>query len=131
MAKIINTLKKSINPEEQELKDILKENIKRHRHRRNLSQFELASEMNISTNFLADIEAGNTWVSAKTLIKFAKAFEIEVYKLFKPEKGDCCPKEHHDEKHSVMDNFSRDLAVVVKKSIDKSIEHLRKQYSIN
>ena len=133
MAKINGILEKNIRPEEQELKDILRENIKKFRKRRNLSQFELSSEMDISTNFLADIEAGNTWVSALTLAKFAKAFEIEVYELFMPEKGNFSAKEQKEREHSFvnMDNFTRELAAVVKKSVDKSIALLKKEYLKN
>jgi transcriptional regulator with XRE-family HTH domain len=93
MPKIKNTLKEQIKPEEQAIKDILRENIKKYRQRRNLSQFALASKVNISTNFLADIEAGNTWVSAQTLSKLAKAFEIEAYELLKPDNQDLTPEE--------------------------------------
>ena len=115
--------------EEQALKNILKENIKKFRQRRNLSQFALASKIDISTNFLADIEAGNTWVSALTLMKLAKAFEIEAYELLKPENKDTDPAEI-DHTKKMMANFSKDLAEVLKNSVDKSVDHLNKQYSI-
>ena len=118
--------------EEKALKDILKENIRKYRKRRDLSQFALASKIDISTNFLADIEAGNTWVSAQTLIKLAKAFEIEPYELLKPEKEAPSPAEQQEiaQTKEIMNKFSKDLAVVLKNSVDKSVEHLKKQYSI-
>jgi transcriptional regulator with XRE-family HTH domain len=118
-------LKKQVEPDEQAIKDILKENIKKFRQRRDLSQFALAAKLDISTNFLADIEAGNTWISALTLHKLAKAFDIEPYELLKPEKKDTNPKEK-----KILDSFSKDLAEVLKKSVDKSVDHLKKQYSI-
>jgi len=139
MLKIINTLKEKIDAEhaaeassdEQAIKDILKANIKKYRKRRNLSQFALASKIDISTNFLADIEAGNTWISAQTLNKLAKAFDIEAYELLKPEK-DPNPKEQKeiDQSKKMLDNFSKDLTEVLKNSVDKSVAHLKKQYSI-
>src|SRR5215471_7984490 len=86
MHKLDTPLMEQTEAEEKALKDILKENIRKYRKRRELSQFALASQIDISTNFLADIEAGNTWVSAQTLIKLAKAFDIEPYELLKPEK---------------------------------------------
>jgi transcriptional regulator with XRE-family HTH domain len=125
MPTLKTTLKKRVEPDEQAIKDILKENIKKFRQRRDLSQFALAQKLDISTNFLADIEAGNTWVSALTLHKLAKAFDIEPYELLKPEKKDSSPKEK-----KILDSFSKDLAEVLKKSVDKSVEHLKKQYSI-
>jgi len=132
MPKLKTTLKKQIEADEQAIKDILKENIKKYRQRRNLSQFALASKINISTNFLADIEAGNTWVSAQTLMKLAKAFDIEPYELLKPENTAISPEEQTeiDQTKKMMDSFSKDLAEVLKNSVDKSVDHLKKQYSI-
>ena len=126
MPKLENTLKKRIEEaEEQAIKDLLKANIKKYRSRRNLSQFALAQKIDISTNFLADIEAGNTWVSAATLNKLAKAFDIEPYELLKPDKTPT----QKDQK--TLDTFTKDLSEVLKNSIDKSIDHLKKQYSNN
>ena len=133
MPKLVPTLKKQVEPEEQAIKDILKENIKKFRQRRDLSQFALAAKLDISTNFLADIEAGNTWVSALTLHKLAKAFDIEPYELLKPEKKDFGPKEQKEiaQTKKMLDSFSKDLAEVLKNSVDKSVNHLKKQYSID
>jgi transcriptional regulator with XRE-family HTH domain len=137
MYKLLTTLKKplkkskdQIEPEEQALKDILKENIKKYRKRRNLSQFALASKIDLSTNFLADIEAGNTWVSAQTLQKLANAFGIEAFELLKPEKKELSPKEQKEINQSkeLMNSFSNDLSEILKNSLDKSIDHLKKQY---
>jgi transcriptional regulator with XRE-family HTH domain len=132
MLKLKNKLAKQIEADEKALKNILKENIRKYRKRRNLSQFALASKIDISTNFLADIEAGNTWVSAQTLAKLAKAFDIEAYELLKPEKKGSTPAEQKkiDQTKEIMDKFSNDLAVVLKNSVDKSVAHLKKQYSI-
>jgi len=126
MPKLENTLKKRIEEaEEQAIKDILKTNIKKYRSRRNLSQFALAQKIDIPTNFLADIEAGNTWVSAATLNKLAKSFDIEPYELLKPDQKAPTQKDQ-----KTLDTFTKDLAEVLKNSIDKSIDHLKKQYSI-
>jgi transcriptional regulator with XRE-family HTH domain len=132
MSKLKTTLKEKVEAEEQALKDILKTNIKKYRKRRNLSQFALASKIDISTNFLADIEAGNTWVSAQTLTKLAKAFGIEAYELLKPETTDKSPKtkKEADQSNKMLDSFSADLAEVIKNSVDKSVDHLKKQYSL-
>jgi len=133
MPKLEITLKKQVEAGEQALKDILKENIKKLRQRRDLSQFALAAKLDISTNFLADIEAGNTWVSALTLYKLAKAFDIEPYELLKPEKKDLASKEQKEiaQSKKMLDSFSKDLAEVLKNSVDKSVAHLKKQYSID
>jgi len=69
---------------DKELRDIFSVNIKRHRQSRNLSQADLAEKLDISVNFLCNIENGNRWISPKTLVKFASALNIEPYELFKP-----------------------------------------------
>ena len=69
---------------EQKLQGILSENIKRYRHSRNLSQADLAEKLDISVNFLCNIENGNRWISPQTLVKFASVLNIEPYELFKP-----------------------------------------------
>ncbi|MDR2717204.1 MAG: helix-turn-helix domain-containing protein [Treponema sp.] len=71
--------------EEADLRRILSSNIKHYRNLRSWSQVVLAEKIGISTNFLADIETGKSWVSSLTLVKLANCFEIEVYELFKPE----------------------------------------------
>jgi transcriptional regulator with XRE-family HTH domain len=72
---------------EQELRGILSRNIRRHRRSRNLSQADLAERLDISVNFLCNIENGNRWVSPKTLVKFGSALNIEPYELLKPENA--------------------------------------------
>jgi transcriptional regulator with XRE-family HTH domain len=68
---------------EDELRGILSSNIKRCRARDNLSQMALAEKLDISTNFLSDIERCKAWVSPLTLVKLAAALNIEPYELFR------------------------------------------------
>ena len=69
--------------EEQELRGILGNNIKRCRLKNNLSQLALAEKVGISTNFLSDIERCKAWVSPSTLVNLASILNIEPYELFK------------------------------------------------
>jgi len=130
MTKLRSTLAKLADKEEQALRDLLSANIKKYRHRRNLSQFSLAAKADLSTNFLADIEAGSTWVSSLTLIKLAKTLEIEVYELLKPETADVPEGSEGEEGRmkAVMGRFSMDLTAVLKDSVEKAVEHVRKEY---
>jgi transcriptional regulator with XRE-family HTH domain len=132
MPKLKHILAKQITPEEQILKDALSRNIKEYRSRRNWSQFTLAAKINISTNFLADIEAGNTWVSAQTLTKLAQAFEIEAFELLKPQKERESPpiRRKTDKNKAVLSQFSQDLTVVLQESIEKAFDHVKKHYEI-
>ena len=76
---------------------------------------------------MADIETGNTWVSAQTLVNLAKAFDIEPDELLKPEKDSPDSTGQKD----LIDRFSKDLAVVLKNSIDKSTERLKNNIKNN
>ena len=69
--------------EEQELRGILSNNIKRCRLKNDLSQLALAEKMDISTNFLSDIERCKAWVSPSTLVKLASVLNIEPHELLK------------------------------------------------
>ncbi|GMO48562.1 MAG: hypothetical protein Pg6C_11120 [Treponemataceae bacterium] len=69
--------------DEQELRGILSNNIKRCRQKNNLSQLALAEKLDISTNFLSDIERCKAWLSPNTLVKLASVLDVEPYELFK------------------------------------------------
>jgi len=69
---------------ERELLKVLSENMKLYRKRYNWTQAELAEKINISTNFLSDIETGKKWASPIKLVKLANVFNIEVFELLKP-----------------------------------------------
>ncbi|MDR1323191.1 MAG: helix-turn-helix domain-containing protein [Candidatus Margulisbacteria bacterium] len=69
---------------EQDLFKILGQNIKICRSRYNWSQAELAEKVNISINFLSELELGKKWASPTTMLKFAGIFGLEVYELLKP-----------------------------------------------
>jgi len=129
MIKLESTLAKLVDKEEQALRDLLSANIKKYRRRRNLSQFALAAKADLSTNFLTDIEAGNTWVSSLTLIKLAKALETEVYELLKPEEtGDRGDEGEESSAKALIDRFSMDLTAALKDSVEKAVAHVRKEY---
>jgi len=104
---------------EQGLRELLSINIKRFRNRRGWSQAKLAEKLDISTNFLSDIETTKGWVSPLTLIKLATALNVEVYELFKPENavsGDL---------RDVVNKLAKDLTTV----LTESVEYTRKQYT--
>jgi transcriptional regulator with XRE-family HTH domain len=89
---------------EQELRGILSRNIKRYRTNHGLSQADLAEKLDISVNFLSNIENGNKWISPQTLVKFASALNIEPYELFKPEGA-----------------LPPDMEIVLNKSFDEAV----------
>ena len=97
--------------EEQELRGILSNNIKRCRLKNNLSQLALAEKVNISTNFLSDIERCKAWISPNTLVKLAFVLNIEPYELF---KADALLSDNEKDifEHYVEENLKAVLSVI-------------------
>ena len=69
----------------QELKNTLGQNIKTRRNRNGWSQEELSDKADVSKNTISDIENGQKFARANTLVKLANALKTEVYELVKPE----------------------------------------------
>jgi len=99
--------------EENDLRSILSKNIKHFRGLRGWSQVKLAEKIGISTNFLADIETGKSWVSSLTLVKLANCFKIDVYRLFIPEIV------LNNETKQAIRNLIGDISVTMEHSLGK------------
>jgi len=69
---------------EKELRDIVRTNIRRYRSYRKWTQATLAEKLDISINFLSDIENGKRWISPASMVKFASVLNIKPFELFKP-----------------------------------------------
>jgi len=69
---------------ESQLRDIVRTNIRRYRDYRKWTQAEFAEKLDISINFLSDIENGKKWISPASMVKFASVLNIEPFELFKP-----------------------------------------------
>jgi len=105
--------------EEAELRRLFSCNIKHYRSLRGWSQEKLAEKIEISTNFLADVETGKSWVSSLTLVKLANCFGIEVYELFRP-KG--APS---DKAKEAVKSLLSDVSVALEHSLGQiSKKHL-------
>jgi transcriptional regulator with XRE-family HTH domain len=106
------------------LRNVLSLNIKRYRQRKGLSQAKLAEKMEISTNYLSDIETKRGWVSPFSLVKMANALEIEVFELFKPEET--VPDELLITVNKCLDDLSSSLRVSFDKILSDSVRKIRK-----
>jgi len=69
---------------EDKLRAIVRTNIKRYRKYRQWTQAQFAEKLDISINFLSDIENGKKWFSPASMVKFANVLNIEPFELFKP-----------------------------------------------
>ena len=94
---------------ERKLLNIFGTKIKLHRNRLKWSQAELAEKMNISINFLSDIETGKKWASPTKIVKFADLFNTEPYELLKP--SELIP----DDFTNVIMKFTEDIHTAVEK----------------
>jgi transcriptional regulator with XRE-family HTH domain len=92
---------------ERELLGILSMNIKQHRARLRWSQAELAEKIDISINFLSDIETGKKWASPNTMVKFADAFNVETYELLKPNRI------VSDETAHILEKYTEDIRLAI------------------
>ena len=110
--------------DEANLRRLLSQNIKRFRQRKGLSQAKLAEKMNISTNYLSDIETGKGWVSPFSLAKLANSLEVEVFELFKPQE--MVSEDILALVSRCLDDFSASLKTSFDKSIADSVRKIRK-----
>jgi transcriptional regulator with XRE-family HTH domain len=70
---------------EKEICRLLGQAIKRFRGWKNWTQEYLAEKLDISANFLSNIENGKAWVSPKTVSRLAAVFNIRPHELFMPD----------------------------------------------
>jgi len=103
-----------------EVRATLARNIKAFRSRRNWSQADLAEKSELSIVYLSDIERGNKWPYLDTLVKLAKAFNVEIYELLMPENT-----AHPATAASILDKYTREVAAI----FEESLEMARKRTS--
>ncbi|MDR2729583.1 MAG: helix-turn-helix transcriptional regulator [Treponema sp.] len=70
--------------DESKLRKAMAMNIKYFRAKSGFSQERLAEITSVSDQTINDIEGCRTWVSDKTIVKIARALNIEVYQLLFP-----------------------------------------------
>jgi len=99
---------------EQELKNTLGLNVKNRREHKGLTQEKLAEKIGVSKNTISDIESGDKFARACTLVRLAKFFETEVYELLKP-------------KYFSPDNTA-DAIALYSKEVKEAIEKVEKNY---
>ena len=106
------------------LRSLFSQNIKRFRQIKGWSQEILAEKMDISTNYLSEIETGKGWISPFSLVKLANALEIEVFELFKPKEP--TPADTVTAVNKYLNDFSTALRISIEKSINDSMKKIRK-----
>ena len=113
--------------DEESLRSLLSQNIRKFRQRKGLSQAKLAEKMEISTNYLSDIERKRGWVSPFSLVKLANALDIDVFELFKPQEF--VSLDIKSTLNQCLDDFSTSLRISFDKSIQDSLKKIKKTYN--
>lgn len=72
--------------EENEVRRIFANNLKRMRKQRGLSQLKMANELQMALTFISDIENCKKWISPETLARFATFFQCSISDFFIEEK---------------------------------------------
>jgi len=106
---------------ENQLRDIVRTNIKRYRNHRKWTQAELAERLDISINFLSDVENGKRWISPASMVKIASVLNIEPFELFKP--ADAPPPSVSD----MLSKYNDEVAQAVSDSIRRVYEYYQAQ----
>jgi transcriptional regulator with XRE-family HTH domain len=107
---------------ESDLRAVLGENLKKYRTFRGLSQAKLAEILDISPNFISDIETGKRWLSSDTLVNLAAAIGVEVYELLKPAQ---IPD---DEISAFIQAYTEKAETTVSEAVACCLDNLRRQY---
>jgi len=107
---------------ESDLRIILGTNLKRYRNIKGFSQAKLAEMLDISPNFISEIETGKRWLSSDTLVNFAKALEIEVYEFLKP------PLAPADDVSRFIRNYTEKAKIAASEAVVHCLEDLRKKH---
>jgi transcriptional regulator with XRE-family HTH domain len=117
---------KGVYLDENEIRQTLSLNMKLFRQRKGLTQAVVAEKIGMSICYLSDIENGRGWVSPASLSKIARALDVEVFELFKPQKSGT--KNAVSVANKCLDDVSGSIKMAVEKSIDDAIRKIRKTY---
>ena len=107
---------------ESDLRAILGGNIKKYRIWKGLSQAKLAEILDISPNFISDLETGKRWLSSDTLVNLAKALGVEVYAFLKS------PETPAGDITTFVQKYTEKAVKTASEAVVNSLDSLRKQY---
>jgi transcriptional regulator with XRE-family HTH domain len=108
---------------ESDLRAILGENLKKYRTTKAYSQAKLAEILDISPNFISDIETGKRWLSSDTLVNLAEALSVDVYELLRPSQ---IPT---DEIAAFIHTFTEKATIAATDAVASSLQKIRIHYT--
>jgi len=107
---------------ESDLRTILGSNVKKHRTIKGFSQAKLAEILDLSPNFISEIETGKRWLSSDTLVKLSEALNVEIYELLLPQQITT------NDISAFIHTYTEKASAIASEAVIKSLETLRKQY---
>ena len=107
---------------ESDLRNTLGSNVKKHRLIKGFSQAKLAEILDISPNFISDIETGKRWLSSDTLVNLAEALNVETYEFLLPQQVAT------NDIAAFIQTYTEKAAKVASEAVISSLDTLRKQY---
>ena len=105
-----------------DLRATLGKNLKKYRNLKEFSQAKLAEMLDISPNFISDMENGKRWLSSDTLVNLAKALDVEVHEFLLP------PERPKEEVAAFIQMYTQKAAHMASNAVIKSLDELRKQF---
>ena len=94
-----------------ELKSLFATNLKRLRTEQGLSQLALATELEMATNFINDLEQQRKGISIDSIARIAEALAVEPFELFLPLE-DLSPKTQ-----KLLARYTDELVAATEKAI--------------
>jgi transcriptional regulator with XRE-family HTH domain len=93
-------------------------NLKRIRSRKGISQLILADMVDLSQNFINEIENGRKWISSDTLAQLSAALETEPFQFFLPDRA------IENINTEIFNGYIEDMTA----SYDRMVHDFREQY---
>ena len=107
---------------ESDLRAVLGENLKKYRINKGFSQAKLAEIIDISPNFISDIETGKRWLSSDTLVNIAEALGVEVFEFLMPRQAPT------SDINAFIETYTKKAVIAASEAVISSLDTLRKQY---
>jgi transcriptional regulator with XRE-family HTH domain len=107
---------------ESDLRVVFGRNLKHFRTFRGLSQGKLAEYLDISSNFISDLETGKRWLSSDTLVNLSNILNIEAYELLMPTDSPASPIQ------AFITKYTNEASNVIQFAVNQSLEKLSKSF---
>ncbi|MDR0710243.1 MAG: helix-turn-helix domain-containing protein [Spirochaetaceae bacterium] len=107
---------------ESELRAVFGANLRHYRGFRGLTQAKLAEKLDISPNFISDLENGKRWLSSDTLVNLSDILDIAVHEFLKPDTP------LSEDMGAFMEKYSHEAAVRIFDAVQGALEKLRGKY---